>query len=239
MSISISIIIPTLNEEKYLARTIEHIYAHAEAEKHLEILVIDAGSVDRTLESINDFEIKTFSREEFIGKKYASLNFGLQQSTGEVVLFLDADTLLPKGFDTQIHKKFQQTGVVGGAFEFSFIHPDWKLKVVELLNRIRYRFGQLYYGDQAVFCLRNVAIEVGGFPEKELMESAFFCKRLLKAGKLRLIKSPVKTSPRRFNESGFFKVTWFDISMWIRFVFNFPVEQYGKQYWKMNVKSDG
>ena len=239
MSSTISIIIPTLNEEKYLARTIEHIYAHADEVNEPEILVIDAGSVDRTLESVNDYKIKTFSRKEFSGKKYASLNLGLQQAIGDVVVFLDADTLLPKGFDTLIQEKMAQPEVVGGAFEFSFIQSDWKLKVVELLNRIRYRFGQLYYGDQAVFCLRNVAIDVGGFPEKELMESAFFCKRLLKEGKLRLIKSPIRTSPRRFNESGFFKVTWFDISMWIRFVFNFPVEQYGKQYWKMNVKSDG
>ena len=236
--INISVIIPTLNERNFLTQTILGIISQADHPEQIEILVIDAGSTDGTLDTIKDFRVRVFSNDEFALKKFKSLNFGIKQAHGEIVVFLDADTMLPKGFDRLIIEKLQLHNVVGGAFEFSFNQSDWKLKLIELLNRIRYRLDKIYYGDQAVFCKKKVAEEVGGFPSKELMESAFFCKKLLKVGDLRLIRSPIKTSPRRFNENGFFKVTWFDVTMWIRFVLNFSVEEYGKKYWGVNLKSD-
>lgn len=235
----ISIIIPTLNEEKYLKKTIQNIFECAENPNDLEILVIDAGSCDQTLESIRDLEVQTFSKPEFALKKYESLNFGIQNSTGEYLIFLDADTKLPKAFDSLIKSKLSRKNIVGGAFEFSFERPDWKLYLLQLLNRARYRLRKTYYGDQAIFCKREAAISIGGYPKKELMESAYFCDKLMRAGKLSLIRTPVKTSPRRFNENGFFKVFWFDFVMWIRFGLNLPVEQYGKSYWGLNMKSNG
>ncbi len=235
----ISIIIPTLNEERYLPKTIESIFQHAEFPQDLEILVVDAGSLDQTAKIAEELGVKVFQKPEFVLKKYESLNFGIKQANGDVILFLDADTILPKEFDIKISKSLGQQGIVGGAFEFSFDHLDWKLSLLQKFNRIRYRFGHMYYGDQAIFCLKSVAVELGGYPKKELMESAYFCKRLLTIGKLRLIKSAVKTSPRRFNENGFFKVFWFDFTMWVRFRLNLSVEEYGKKYWGLNLNADG
>lgn len=235
----ISIIIPTLNEEKYLSHTIRNIFKKAKNGENIEVLVIDAGSSDETLKSIQHLDVRAYSMPEFALKKYRSLNYGISQAHGDHLIFLDADTKLPQNFDVLIEKVLERNEIVGGAFEFSFDNPDWKLLLLQTLNRIRYRLGQTYYGDQAIFCRKNVALQVGGYPEEQLMESAFFCSRLLKAGKLRLIRTPIKTSPRRFNENGFFKVFWFDFTMWIRFVLNLPVDQYGRKYWELNLKSDG
>ncbi len=237
--IMISIIIPTLNEEKYLLPTINQIYSGAVHIDAIEILVIDAGSEDNTLTSIKHLEVMMYSKPEFVLKKYESLNFGISQAKGRVLIFLDADTMLPKEFDQYILQRIDLHKIVGGAFEFSFDRTDWKLWTVQWINRIRYRFGKMYYGDQAVFCKRETAVKIGGFPEVELMESAYFCSKLKKEGKLVLIKKAVKTSPRRFLENGFFKTLWFDIMMWIRFVLTLSPSQYGKTYWKWNLKSNG
>lgn len=236
---TISIIIPTLNEEGYLPVTVTNTLKCADDPDRLEVLVVDAGSTDQTIKSIEGQNTRIFVKPEFVLKKHKSLNFGIEQAAGDVLIFLDADTILPIGYDTLVLKMLDQPNVVGGAFEFSFDHSDWKLRLLQRFNRIRYRFGHMYYGDQAVFCLKSTATEVGRYPPKDLMESAYFCKRLLTVGKLGLIKSPVKTSARRFITNGFFKVFWFDFTMWIRFVLNMPVEQYGKRYWGLNLESDG
>ncbi|MEQ8907029.1 TIGR04283 family arsenosugar biosynthesis glycosyltransferase [Ekhidna sp.] len=233
----ISIIIPTLNEEEYLRKTIEHTLSCAEKKEDLEIIVIDAGSTDSTLESIEAMRVKTFSLPEFVFKKFLSMNFGAQQSSGEIIMFLDADTFLPEGFDQKIRKVLQNQKVYGGAFEFSFLKPDWKLSIITFINRIRYRFGRVYYGDQAVFLRRSALEEIGGVPENPLMETAYLCKRLRRVGKLSLIKSSIKTSPRRFNEHGFFKIAWFDLNMFIRFNLGFPVSPYAEKYWSKNLKT--
>ena len=228
----LSIVIPTLNEVDFLRDTITHLLKVAKEPDQLEIIIVDAGSTDGTLESTDSLPCQTFSQPDFVFKKYQSLNFGLEKSQGEVILFLDADTLLPANFDQLIHKAFQNPKIVGGAFEFDFIKQDPLLWIVRTVNRIRYRIEQSYYGDQAVFCRREVAIQIGGVPHKSLMESAYFCKKLRQEGKLHLIGDSVKTSPRRFIDHGVMKVLWFDFRMWIRFLLGMDIEHFGKKYWQ-------
>ena len=239
MTPNLSIIIPTLNEEEYLSKTIDTILERAYRPGSVEVIVIDAGSTDKTESIAKQRNVHFVSRASFAGKKYESLNLGLALSKGENLLFLDADTIVPHHFDLLIQDSLKNESAIGGAFEFSFYSKDWKLYLLQGINRIRYRFGQVYYGDQGIFCKKHLAEKVGGFPKKELMESAFFCKELRKHGSLKLIKKPVETSPRRFIENGFFKVSWFDFTMWIRFIFNLSVDQYGKNYWQVNAKTNG
>ena len=228
----LSIVIPTLNEVDFLKDTITHLLRMAHEPDQLEILVIDAGSTDDTLESIASINCRTYSQPDFIYKKYQSLNFGLEKSSAEIVLFLDADTLLPDNFDLLISTTLTESKVVGGAFEFDFIEQGLFLWIIRTANRVRYRLDQSYFGDQAIFCRKEIASKIGGFPGKALMESAYFCNALRQEGKLRLIKKAVRTSPRRFVEHGIFKVMWFDVRMWIRFLLGLDVQKFGRRYWK-------
>ena len=234
-ALGISIIIPTLNEASYLRHTVEHTLRFVENQDHLELIVIDAGSNDRTLETIEDLPCTVISRPDFKLQKHKSLNHGIEIARHKIVLFLDADTLLPESFDFHILTALQQKGVVGGAFGMQFTDPDTKLWLLSLLNSCRYRLWKTFYGDQAIFCKKESAIAAGGFPDS-LMEAAHFCKSLLKEGKLKLLEDKVSTSPRRFQENGFWKVLWFDVRMWTRFVFNLDLKEPKTRYWKTNLQ---
>lgn len=228
----LSVIIPTLNEVDFLKDTIAHLLKVANESDQLEIIVVDAGSTDGTLKSIETLSCRTYSYPDFAFKKYQSLNFGLEKSLGEIVLFLDADTLLPENFDQLISTALLDDVVVGGAFEFDFLDKNISLMIITLVNRIRYRLEQSYYGDQAIFCRKHIALKIGGIPKKSLMESAYFCRALRDQGKLCLIKHHIRTSPRRFIDHGILKVLWFDIRMWIRFLLRLDVEKFAAKYWK-------
>lgn len=231
----ISVVIPTLNEEANIKAIITHTIHMASKPDELEIIVVDAGSHDGTIERIENLSVRAYIHPKFALKKYESLNFGAQESLGEVILFLDADTWLPKAFDRAISKVLKDDKVVGGAFEFSFLKPDLKLKSLTLVNRIRYRIDKTYYGDQAIFVQKSTLEAVGGVPKEALMEAAYLCKALRKRGKLALIHPGIITSPRRFVEHGFFKVVWFDFNMFIRFNLGLAVSSYANKYWGNNL----
>ncbi|WP_424962586.1 TIGR04283 family arsenosugar biosynthesis glycosyltransferase [Ekhidna sp.] len=231
----ISIIIPTLNEARYVRKTVLHLLNVATDKSNLEVIIVDAGSTDGTGQTVNDLPVQLYEMPEFALKKHASLNYGAEKAKGEMLLFLDADTLLPKGFDKMILSAFKRPKIIGGAFEFAFDRPDWKLWIISVGNRIRYRFGKVFYGDQAVFLRKKPFDDVGGVPNEPLMETAFLCRRLSKVGKLALLRPGIRTSPRRFQEHGFFKVLWFDLNMFIRFNLGIPVSPYAEKYWSKNL----
>ena len=201
----------------------------------LEIIVVDSGSDDGTLENL-DRSVRAYCEPDFRLKKYKSLNFGLAASSGEVIIFLDADTHLPKNFDSSIQEVLKGEKVVGGAFEFSFGQADWKLKILTLINRVRYRIDGAYYGDQAIFAKASVLKSIGGVPEEPLMEAAFLSRALRKTGKLALLKPGIVTSPRRFKEHGFFRIFWFDFIMFIRFNLGLTVSGFAEAYWNKNLQ---
>ncbi len=235
MAEGISVIIPTLNEANYLPAAIRRVLAAAHDRSNLELIVIDSGSSDETVACVKEFPVQVFEKPDFILRKYASLNWGIEKAKGEILIFLDADTLLPYHFDASVIKTLNKKGVVGGAFEFAFAPVNFQLRVIELINRFRYRLDGIYFGDQAIFCKKNVAYQVGGFPKNELMDAAFFCKRLKRVGKLQLIHKKAVTSSRRFTTNGYFRVFWFDFVLWLKFHFVKTTVNEREKYWKFNL----
>lgn len=202
----LSIIIPTCNEKDYLQKTLNAAANHASGKHGIEILVIDCGSTDGTTEFIRQKSVVVVTNPMLAGKKWASLRLGARLAQGDVFLFLDADTLLPPNYDLSIAEALLNDKVIGGAFEFSFIEKSPLLSLVTLVNRIRYRFRKRFYGDQGIFVRRTAYTISGGWPERQLMEAAYFCKKLQEHGKLVIINPSVRTSARRFTEGGILKV---------------------------------
>ena len=230
----LSVIIPTLNEEYYIQATLNALLDGISDDTEYEIVVIDSGSSDKTLEYVTNRNIAFEQKPEFKGCKYKSLNYGASLAKGNVLLFLDADSFLKYGFDKEI-RKVLQGDVVGGAFEYCSENQSISLRVIEALNRIRYRVDQNYFGDQGIFCTKEAFDTVRGYPEKTIMEAAFFCKKLRSIGKLKLIKLPLITSSRRFEKGGVWRVFFKDTVIWIQFLLGCDISRYARKYWKENL----
>lgn len=230
----LSIVIPTLNEAGSLRKTILHNSEMSSGVYPIELIIVDNGSSDNTLVSIADMAVKIFEQPELKGKKYAVLNFGYQQASGDVIIFLDADTLLPKDFDLLIARSLENSSVVGGAFDFEFQEHRWYLKILAAINRVRFRIDHNFLGDQALFCRKSVLDQIGGYPEKLIMESSYLCKELKKHGQLTVVPSRISTSARRFLENGFIKVFWYDFKVWINYLLGLNTDKFGAAYWQHN-----
>ena len=230
----LSIIIPALNEEQYISSTLNKIEENISKGSAYEIIVIDAGSKDRTLNILKGFDCKVEVKTAFKGRKYESLNYGASIATGDILLFLDADSFVPNEFDLQIEEVLKKRGVVAGAFEYQAENESIEFRIIQLINRLRYRVDGLYFGDQGIFCLRNSFEDVGGYPEEPIMEASFLCRKLRRAGKMNLIKSSIITSTRRFDSSGVWHVFFSDMIIWMRFLLRMDIKKYAPAYWKHN-----
>ncbi len=234
----ISVIIPTLNEEEYIGRTIESIREKAFGLIQ-EIIVVDSGSTDGTIRILKQFTgVRYYEKPELIGRKYAILNFGASLSNGEFLFFLDADSQLPTHYDQKIFDCLSNKNVVAGAFDLQLHHGSIFLNAISFFNKIRYRISKNFYGDQGLFIKKNDFIRSGGYPPRPLMESAYFCRKLKKMGKLRVISQPILTSSRRFTEGGILKVFLKDVMLLFLFNLRLPITRFAKKYWQFNERTD-
>lgn len=230
----LSVIIVTLNEEKYILKTISTAREQLSGNCEVEFILVDAGSSDRTVDVSRSYFDKVFEDPKMAGYKYLSLNEGARLASGKVLHFLDADCIVPKDYDQLIMNAFADERVVGGAFEFKIDRSDLSYLIIQRINRIRYRLTQNYFGDQGIFCTRNVFDQLGGFPKEPIMEAAYFCSKLRHEGRLRLVKQPLLTSARRLDKGGVWTVFFFDTRVWLRFLLGLSTAEFANSYWEKN-----
>lgn len=229
----LSVIIPTYNEADTIRKTLDTLLERAD-NPLFEIIVIDSGSTDGTIRNIGHEEVVTIVNPKLAGKKCRALRMATNIAQGDVLFFLDADTLVPRHFDTAIKNALKKQQVVGGAFEFSFDRFSFPLYFITLANRVRYRYRKRFYGDQGIFVRREAYRKAGGWPERSLLEAAYLCRNLQQFGKLKLIRKSTLTSSRRFVEGGVWKVFAHDIHIWGRDFLGLDVEKYAENYWGKN-----
>lgn len=192
---AISIIIPTLNEEKAIGRTLRHLQAIGEGS---EVIVVDGGSQDRTREEASPFaKVLTAPRG-----RAPQMNAGALQAQGDILLFLHADTLLPKDAFSQIREALQDPRTLGGAFRLRLDNPGLFYRALALSSNLRARWLGVIYGDQAPFLRRGEFFALGGFREMDLLEDGDLMARLRRRGKVRLLSGHVTSSSRRWERMG-------------------------------------
>jgi rSAM/selenodomain-associated transferase 2 len=194
--VKISIIIPVINEEINLASTLE--YLQFIRQQGHEIVVVDGGSKD------NSFMLAQEGADIVIASKSGraiQMNSGAEVASGDVFLFLHADTILPDSVLTLL-EKIAQTEWYWGRFDVRLSSNKFVYRIIELLMNLRSRLSSIATGDQAIFISRSLFIKVGGFPEIALMEDIEISRRLRVIVKPICLKQKVITSSRRWETKG-------------------------------------
>lgn len=190
--LTISVVIPTLNEDRRAPRLIEGLWGQGVN----EVIVCDGGSEDDTVAAVVAEGARVvFSRR---GRGH-QLRSGAAASTGEVLWFLHADVIVPDGAVAALRAAVGREGIVGGAFTLHTVDDGGQvwgpiLRVADLRSRVtRYP-----YGDQGIFVRRAAYDAAGGFPEIALMEDLAFSMALRKVGATVTIGPSLLASGRRF-----------------------------------------
>lgn len=202
----ISVIIPVLNEEK----TIISVLSKLQNTPNLEMIIVDGGSQDNTIKVVDKFgkntNIEVRILETIPGRAH-QMNMGAKAATGEILLFLHADTQLPERFEKWVRQVLDEPNIIAGAFELKIAASVIGLRWVELGVKWRSQYLQMPYGDQAIFLKASTFWGVGGFPELPLMEDFQLVRQLRRRGKIVLVPVAVTTSGRRWQKLGVLRTT--------------------------------
>jgi rSAM/selenodomain-associated transferase 2 len=197
----LSIVIPVLDEEARIGRGL----ALARALTGVaEVVVVDGGSNDRTLEVVGEEAERAAGARLVVVTaprgRGQQLNAGVRAAAGDVLLFLHADVTLPADAAEWVTRTLADADVVGGAFRVHTVADDgfnWLGPLLRLAD-VRSHVSTLPYGDQAVFVRRTDFEAVGGFPDQPLMEDVELANRLWQRGRMVIVPAEVEVSGRRF-----------------------------------------
>lgn len=197
---SISVIIPTLNEASCLAETLRRL----REQRPLEILVVDGGSSDETstIAAAGADRLLMGTRG-----RAAQMNHGASHAGGDVLLFLHADCTLEAGALAAAERGLRQPGVVAGCFRMNVTSPGLLYRLIDGCATARVYFTGLVYGDQGFFVERSRFLRIGGFPPLRLMEDVFISKRLRRQGRIIVAPKRIFVSPRRWQRQGVLRQT--------------------------------
>jgi rSAM/selenodomain-associated transferase 2 len=235
----ISIITPILNEAKSIDNYFKRLsVVFNENQLGTEVIIVDGGSTDDSPGKIknelakHDFNFKLLRLGKSIAPNRAKqLNLGARNAVGDILLFLHIDSILPKNALIKIKEAIDK-GLNGGAFNISFQPKNFKIKIVELLDRFLIFTTKNFFGDQAIFTSKEFFNRVGGYREVELMEDLIMSDCLRKSKKFIIFKEPVITSSRRFYKKGIFKQLFLNIYLYNCFRFGASTEYILKKYEK-------
>ena len=188
-----SVIVPALNEEQVIERALLSV---VNQQTGAELVVVDGGSRDDTV-GIASRYAKVITGQRGRGRQ---MNLGVWHSSGDVLVFLHADTELTPGYFEEVSKVLEDPSVVGGYAPLTFDSSNSLLWIYSRFTMMKFRL--FHYGDGAVFVRRSVFEFLQGFREIPIMEDLDFLRRLQRSGRTVLLSTPVITSARRFRKGG-------------------------------------
>jgi len=193
----LSVIMPVLNEAAAIVPALDALVALRE--RGVEVIVVDGGSQDRTLELAGPHADHAIRSER---GRAIQMNAGAAIAQGRVLLFLHADTVLPPDADRIIREGLARSGRKWGRFDVSIDGRHPLLSVVAWMMNLRSRVTGIATGDQAMFVARDTFREVGGFPDLPLMEDVALAVRLKRIGRPLCLHQRAVTSARRWEKHG-------------------------------------
>ena len=191
---SVSVIIPALNEGERIGAAVDSAFAAGAR----EVIVADGGSIDGTAAVALAHGATIVECERHRARQ---LNRGAAAARSEILLFLHADSILPAAGIEAVTDALR-AGFVFGGFRVRFIERTLRLRYVETMINLRTRLTRAPWGDQGQFTTRETFVAAGGYPDFPLMEDYELARRMKRRGRTVLLPLYVRTSGRRFQRKG-------------------------------------
>ena len=210
--VRLSVVMPVLNEAQGIAAALKALAPLIK--RGAQVIVADGGSSDDTvaLAQAGGAAVIRSPRSRVL-----QMNAGARQASGELLLFLHADTLLPDQADVLIAQALTGGRRVWGRFDVSISGRPALLRVIAACMNLRSRWTGIATGDQAIFMTRAAFEAVGGFPTQPLMEDIEISRRLLRLSRPACLRARVLTSGRRWEVRGVWRTV---LLMWrLRFAY--------------------
>ena len=220
---SVSIIVPVLNEAPLLLPFLAHLRERAAG---AEIVVADGGSSDGTIELVLGSCDQLVVSE---GNRAIQMNTGARAAHGDILWFVHVDAEVPSGCLDEIERILDDPNVAGGFFRIrlpqAFIYrlTDNFAHYAGLLLRMR-------CGDHGIFCRRTAFLDIGGFPEVPLMEDVEFFRRLRRHGRVIYSRKRILASPRRYETIGRVRLTLAYGLITVLYIFGIPLSKLASIY---------
>lgn len=194
-----SIIIPVLHEAEIINSLLDHL-RHVVRDSAFEVIVVDGSSTLDTLNVISEGNVKKYCSAQGRGRQ---MNLGASHASGDILVFLHADTFLPVDALKIIGETLQDQTLVGGAFSLQIRSKRLLLRMIVRFSTLRSRLTRAPYGDQVIFLRKTYFEAIGGYQDIPLMEDVELMRRIKKKkGKIVILSTPVVTSDRRWNQEG-------------------------------------
>ncbi|MGI8423988.1 MAG: TIGR04283 family arsenosugar biosynthesis glycosyltransferase [Chloroflexota bacterium] len=215
MALAVSVVVIALNEAETIAACLDHVTSLIQADGPAELIVSDGGSSDGTAELAGRYGLVVSAP---LGRAHG-LNAGAARATGDVLLFLHADTRLPARALTAVRRALADQHVVGGRFRLSFDRVTLALRLTQMWINLRDGLLGGYTGDQAMFVRRAVFQKLSGYAPLPLMEDLDFARRLGQSGRVVRLRESVVTSARRWQRLGLVRTNLRMIALrWLYYV---------------------
>jgi rSAM/selenodomain-associated transferase 2 len=188
-----------LNERDLINPILDHL-EFLEGSENCEFIVVDGSPDGGTIKAVTRQGVQCVKSPQ---GRASQMNAGAARAMGEILIFLHADTRLPRQALERIDQIMTPQTVIGGAFDLCIDSKRPMLKIVARIASLRSRLTRIPYGDQAIFIRRDYFHQVGRYPEIPLMEDVALMRRIRRAGRrIALISDPVVTSARRWEQEG-------------------------------------
>jgi len=197
MMLTFSVIIPALNEEKGIGHCIAAVWALA---PEVEVIVVDGGSEDGTVQVVQQTGAMLCHSAQGRGPQ---CNAGARAASGEVLLFLHADTFLPAQAFDLLQTTFQEARVQVAKFQIQFDQYHWTLATCAKFSRFDTILTS--FGDQGIVVRRPFFDHIGGFPNWPIYEDVRFFQQARRHTRVHVLPAQVTSSARRFVEGGFYR----------------------------------
>lgn len=225
---SISIIVPVYNE----AHGIANLLRNLDPFRNLcEIIIVDAGSTDNTVEQITAWSPQSCFRSPSKGRAN-QMNYGAAVSHGNILWFLHADSVPPPDAPSKILEVISK-GYSFGCFQLKFDSTHPLMSYMAFMSNIRIRTRKIAFGDQGIFITRKLFDELGGYAPIPLMEDYKLALDVRRIGhSLRIADGTIITSARKFSSGGYFKTMMMMQSLQHKFRRGDCIEEIAQIYYK-------